>query len=253
MLATEGAQGFWELAINKDHHADFRLDRLAALLNRLSSPSLEVATTTAAAIWGLATTGLSRKNLADLDIVSLLLSNIKRSFKMPVIPDEATLAAAAAAAKAAGKDGDAAAAAAAAAAAGGDEGGGVGGKPAAGALPEAQRNKYQSFLLGALSVLLIDRNCRRAYLQQEPEFGTLFVLARNLDGYEPGHAAARREAAAKLLTTMVQRDADARRSLIASGALRNVISLLNPKVRGGGAWTADRVKRLGTAALGLVA
>eukprot|EP00198_Chlamydomonas_reinhardtii_P003541 XP_001692877.1 flagellar associated protein [Chlamydomonas reinhardtii] len=146
VLATEGAQGFWELAINKDHHADFRLDRLAALLNRLSSPSLEVATTTAAAIWGLATTGLSRKNLADLDIVSLLLSNIKRSFKMP-----------------------------------------------------AQRNKYQSFLLGALSVLLIDRNCRRAYLQQEPEFGTLFVLARNLDG------------------------------LIASGALRNVISLLNPK------------------------
>jgi hypothetical protein len=33
-LSAEGAHGFWELSIGKEHHADFRLDRLAALLNR---------------------------------------------------------------------------------------------------------------------------------------------------------------------------------------------------------------------------
>jgi hypothetical protein len=41
-------------------------------------------------------------------------------------------------------------------------------------------------------------------LPKEPEFTTLFVLARNLEGYAPAAAAARRESAAKLLTTMIQ-------------------------------------------------
>ncbi|GIL66635.1 hypothetical protein Vafri_20126 [Volvox africanus] len=214
VLAAEGAHGFWELSINKQHHVDFRIDRLAALLNRLSAPNLEVATTTAAAVWGLATTSLSRKALADLDIVSLLLSNLKRSLKMPVIPDEATVAAATASTSGSAVD---------------DVPAGGGRNTSNNSVPEAQRNRFQSFLLGALSVLLIDRNCRKAYVQQEPEFGTLFMLAKNLEGYAPDAAAARRETAAKLLTTMVQRDADARRSLIASGALRSVISLLNPK------------------------
>ena len=49
---------------------------------RLSHPNLNVATTTAAAVWGLATTAQSRRALADLDIVSLLLLNIKRTFKV---------------------------------------------------------------------------------------------------------------------------------------------------------------------------
>lgn len=60
-LAVEGAHGFWELAINREHHPDVRLDRLASLLGKLSSSNIAVATTTAAAIWGLATTGISRK------------------------------------------------------------------------------------------------------------------------------------------------------------------------------------------------
>jgi hypothetical protein len=45
---------------------------------------LTVATTTAAAVWGLATTSHSRRALADLDIVSLLLLNVKRTFKVRV-------------------------------------------------------------------------------------------------------------------------------------------------------------------------
>lgn len=221
-LATEGAHGFWELSINKEHHGDMRLDRLAALLNRLSSPNIEVATTTAAALWGLATTGLSRRSLADLDIVTLLLSNIKRTLKMPTVPDDAG---------AGGLSGTSSGGAGMEDGEGGGGGGTEGGlRPPVGAVLESQRNRYQSYLVGALSVLLIDRNCRRAYLQQEPEFATLFTLARNLEGYAAAAAAARREAAAKLLTTLVQRDADARRSLIASGALRNVMALLNPKV-----------------------
>ncbi|KXZ56071.1 hypothetical protein GPECTOR_2g953 [Gonium pectorale] len=243
VLSAEGAHGFWELAIKKEHHADFRIDRLAALLNRLSSPNMDVATTTAAAVWGLATTGLSRRALADLDIISLLITNLKRSLKMPVVLEDggATTGGGGGVPEAGPAGGSGQLRDAASSVGGSSQGHGhsqsgtgngntsSSGRPPAGTVPEAQRNRYQAFLLGGLSVLLIDRNCRRAYLQQEPEFGTIFALAKNLEGYSPEAAAARREAASKLLTTMVQRDADARRSLIASGALRNVISLLNPK------------------------
>lgn len=48
--------------------------------------------------------------------------------------------------------------------------------------------------------------------------------------YEPAAAAHRRETAAKLLTSMAQRDADARRHLIIQGGLKQVLQLLNPKV-----------------------
>lgn len=41
----------------------------------------------------------------------------------------------------------------------------------------------------------------------------------------------RRETAAKVLTSLVQRDGDARRTLITSGALRSVLELLNPTGR----------------------
>lgn len=51
-----------------------------------------------------------------------------------------------------------------------------------------------------------------------------------LSRYDPAAAAHRREAAAKLLTSMVQRDADARRHLIINGCLKQVLGLLNPRV-----------------------
>lgn len=48
--------------------------------------------------------------------------------------------------------------------------------------------------------------------------------------YDAAASAHRREASAKLLTSLVQRDADARRHLIVNGCLKQILGLLNPKV-----------------------
>ena len=53
-------------------------------------------------------------------------------------------------------------------------------------------------------MLLVDRCCRRPYIQMEPNFATLFTLCRNLDGYRPADAERRREVAAKILTSLIQ-------------------------------------------------
>lgn len=89
----------------------------------------------------------------------------------------------------------------------------------------------QAFLIGALAVQLVDRTCRRPYLVLEQDFVTLFALCQNLDGYGDVAAANRRETAAKMLASIVQRDPEGRRCLVISGALKNVLSLLNPVVR----------------------
>ena len=44
-LAVEGCHGFWEMSINKDNHADIRMDRLASLLTKLNSGNIEVGAT----------------------------------------------------------------------------------------------------------------------------------------------------------------------------------------------------------------
>ena len=55
---------------------------------------------------------------------------------------------------------------------------------AVGVLPsEARRATFQRHLQGALSMLLVDRSCRRPYIALEPNFTTLFKLCRNLEGY----------------------------------------------------------------------
>ncbi|GFH26691.1 uncharacterized protein HaLaN_24880, partial [Haematococcus lacustris] len=54
------------------------------------------------------------------------------------------------------------------------------------------------------------------------------MLARSATGYRQEDEIARRETAAKVLTSLIQRDGDARHSLIASGSLRSVLALLNP-------------------------
>lgn len=42
VLAEEGCHGMWELSINRDNHADIRMDRLIALLSKLESKSVRV-------------------------------------------------------------------------------------------------------------------------------------------------------------------------------------------------------------------
>lgn len=60
--------------------------RLASLLTQLNSANLAVATTAAAAVWGLATTGTMRRSMADLNVVPMLLTAIKKTMKMQVGP-----------------------------------------------------------------------------------------------------------------------------------------------------------------------
>ncbi len=179
-VMAEGCHGMWELSISKDNHPDIRIDKLAALIKMLESGNVVVASTGAAAVWGLATSSSCRRSLADLDIVPVIVACIKRSLKMPVMPDPPPGAIA-------GLMGD------------GEDGGGMG----AGMMPDgtatiSQRATLQHHLVGALAMLLVDRCCRKPYITLEPNFGTLFELCKNLDGYRVEDTKQRRETAAKV-------------------------------------------------------
>jgi hypothetical protein len=88
-MQLEGCHGFWEMSINRSNHPDIPLDRLAALLETVSSPNIYVAKMAAAAVWGFATSAPSRRAIAELNGLSILLTNLKRSLKMVVVPDPA--------------------------------------------------------------------------------------------------------------------------------------------------------------------
>ncbi|KAG1678758.1 hypothetical protein FOA52_012798 [Chlamydomonas sp. UWO 241] len=200
-LASEGCHGMWELSINKENHADVAIDRMQALLKQLRSPSLAVVAVAAAAVWGLATSGSCRRIMAELDVVASVLHTIQRSLKVAVTPDTPPAKGS--------HDEDAE------------------GVPE-NAITQGKLAGLQHHLIGALAMLLVDRSCRAPYLAMEPSFTTLFLLCANLPGYEAEHAAARREGCAKILTSLMQRDPEARRSLITTGSLKHVIALLNP-------------------------
>ncbi len=82
-LAEEGCHGMWEFSINRDNHADVRLERLMPLLYKIESSNNRIATTAAAALWGLAPSASCRRSLAELDTVSSIIRNIKRSLMTP--------------------------------------------------------------------------------------------------------------------------------------------------------------------------
>lgn len=48
--------------------------------------------------------------------------------------------------------------------------------------PPQARNEYQRFTLGALSILLVDKEHRAPYLEAEPNFATLLTLCESLEG-----------------------------------------------------------------------
>lgn len=89
----------------------------------------------------------------------------------------------------------------------------------------------QACVLGALSVLIVDHTCRQPLIDAEPSCATLFDLASNLEGYEDrAWAALRREAAAKAITSLIQRDHEARIQLMMMGGINQVLTLLEAKV-----------------------
>lgn len=75
----------------------------------------------------------------------------------------------------------------------------------------------QGFLLGALSVLLVDGACRTPLLAAEPGLTTLIKLSSRLPGYSQPWQGQRRTLAARTLCSCIQRDSHVRGSLIASG------------------------------------
>jgi hypothetical protein len=107
----------------------------------------------------------------------------------------------------------------------------------------------QACLLGALSVLMVDRACRKPLLALQPDLALLLQLCDEMPGYEiQAWAAGRREAAAKLLTSLVQRDADVRMSLIRNGCLKRVLQLLSAQV----GWPAGHLAAMRHAACGML-
>lgn len=212
-LQLEGAHGMWELSINKEHHGDVERDKLAALVNRLSSPNLEVSKLAAAAIWGMSTSAHIRRMLLELNVMPTLTACVRGSLSLMVNGTT-----------------------------GGDDRSRASspppspsrsptpmGLPPAAGVSEAHRDDLQAFLLGALSVLLVDRQCRKPLIEAEPNAATLFRFCQDLPGYSPEWAAARREAAARIIVSMLQRDHDARRQLVRSGGIASVLELLEPK------------------------
>ena len=75
----------------------------------------------------------------------------------------------------------------------------------------------QGFLLGALSVLLVDGACRAPLLAAEPGLAILIKLCSRLPGYSQPWQGERRTLAARTLCSCIQRDSQVRRSIITSG------------------------------------
>lgn len=90
----------------------------------------------------------------------------------------------------------------------------------------------QASVLGSLSVMMVDAACRRPLVAMEPGCDVLFMLSSNLEGYaDKAWAAGRREAAAKAITNLIQRDHEARTQLISTGGIARILDLLESKVR----------------------
>lgn len=134
-LMVEGCHGLWELSINKVNHHDVKIDRMASLIDQLNSPIIECATISAAAVWGFATSAGCRKIMSDLDVISMVVGNIKRSLKANVIPDPPP----------------------------GSKQNTDDSQPST-IMSESQRATMQKHLLGALAMLLVDRCCRKPYV-----------------------------------------------------------------------------------------
>jgi hypothetical protein len=78
----------------------------------------------------------------------------------------------------------------------------------------AERNLTQAFALGALGVYLVCVRCRGQLLSAEPDLGTLLAASEQLPGYADDTQAARREAAAKVFASIIQRDSYVRQTVV---------------------------------------
>ncbi|GMH33927.1 hypothetical protein BSKO_01761 [Bryopsis sp. KO-2023] len=189
-LQKEGAHALWELAVNKDHHADLPKERVCALLESVDSTDLEVARLSAAAIWALSTSSIQRQTFTELNVVQTLIGVAQKTLKMSVVPNET---------------------------------------PDPKEPTESQRDDLQAFVLGSLSVLLVDRVCRAPLIALEPDLNTIVTMCQDLEGYNEKWGLERRVVACKMLTGIIQRDHEVRMKIIDNGRIKIILELLNGK------------------------
>lgn len=243
-------QGIWELSINKPHHAELELRHLRPVVQHLQSANVEVSRLCAAAMWGLAVNEQSRVLQLQLGAVEVLLSVARHSLTMQCVGDQSMLPADyVAGGKCSQTQRNQLQVCTVVQ---GDESFGscccslaaplqtLRYRPV-GMYPCSRAACYccvtlvpgvsQACVLGALSVLIVDKACRQPLIAAEPACSTLFELSSNLEGCED-HAwvAARREAAAKAITSLLQRDHEARKELMLMGGINSILSLLDAKV-----------------------
>lgn len=81
-------------------------------------------------------------------------------------------------------------------------------------------------MLGALCILLVDKDCRAPYVEKEPNFATILTLCEIQEGYNDKYTAYHREVAAKTALSMVIRDPATRLGLVRSKTLKRILSLI---------------------------
>eukprot|EP00873_Tetraselmis_striata_P034657 jgi/Tetstr1/454921/TSEL_041784.t1 len=199
-MQLEGVHGIWELAVNPDNHNDIVRIRILCLVDCLKGSDWTVVQTTCNAIWALSTSSSHRQTFGEAGVVEHLLRILKDLMKLEVVregtaaPEEA-------------EDGDTPKA-----------------KPKT--ISEETRDSLQETVIGTLAMLLVDKHCREPLIAAEPNFKTLLAMCTVLDSYKDEVTAARRVECARILTSLIQRDADVRRSLVKSGQLKTVLALM---------------------------
>jgi hypothetical protein len=77
-------------------------------------------------------------------------------------------------------------------------------------LTEADRDLMQARVLGLLNVLALDKKSRPQIVEYSPKMDDIFHLCENLDGYDATWTATRRKQAARLIASVIIRDAQVR-------------------------------------------
>lgn len=88
----------------------------------------------------------------------------------------------------------------------------------------------QAYTLGALSVLLVDKNSRLQLNKIEPGLDTLMTMCQVLSGYNDIWGAERRIVACKILAGVFQRDHQVRMNAVEYGKISFFLDLLKSEV-----------------------
>ncbi|KAK3271794.1 hypothetical protein CYMTET_19879 [Cymbomonas tetramitiformis] len=187
-LQYEGAHGLWELFTNKEFHQDFSDAVLATLVPQVTNPRVTTAVVAIAAVWSANVSSTPRRSLAHAGCTVALLEVLKKSLAMKV-PAE-------------------------------------GEKLEKGMLSAEQRDLLQGRALGALATSVVDRQCRKLLMEEDPKLNILFKLTDLLEGYDAQYTEWRRMVAGQAIANICIRDASVRLLIVQNGAFKKVLALV---------------------------